>query len=384
MRARTLKRIGIGLAVIAVLAGGLVVASRVLDPVNVVYKRMKASSPYMFEEIDPALTETDPAGLIAIHTAQDVVAARRDLLGWTYGTAPAERRRAKLYNPRAGWSHASDISDWAGLGSVNQYYVNVRPDLISYAYLLKPRTDAEGAGKGKAIIYHNGMASTFVAARDWLEPLLEEGWTVLAFDQLGYGENSREIDCDKQADGKPAPEGAGCIANLHNDLALVDNPVALHVEPVLAGIDLLREQGFEQIDGLGFSAGAATMTFAAAVDTRLRRTVAAAGILPPYLREGQDELFGIAKELADNGPVSFLDLFILAGAGEGRAYLQLFNRYDRCCYRNVKGRHYEEAVKLALAGSGMGGGFSVAIDESHARHAISPFGARTVIDFLTD
>jgi hypothetical protein len=135
---------------------------------------------------------------------------------------------------------------------------------------------------------------------------------------------------------------------------------------------------------LGFSAGAATLTFAAAIDTRLRRTVAGAGILPPYLREGQDALFGIAKELADNGPVSFLDLFILAGAGEGRAYLQLFNRYDRCCYRNLKGRHYEEAVKMALAGSGTGGRFSVTIDESHARHSISPLGARTVIDFLTD
>jgi hypothetical protein len=251
MRAKGLKRIGIALSVFLVLAGGLVVASRVLDPVNVLYKRMKASSPYTFEEINPALTETDPAGLIAIHSAEDVAAARQDLLGWIYGTAPAERRRAKLYDPGAGWSHASEISDWDGLGSVTQYYINVRPDLISYAYLLKPRENAEGAGKGKAIIYHNGMASTFVAARDWLEPLLEEGWTVLAFDQLGYGENSREIDCDKQADGKPAPEGAGCIANLHNDLALVDNPVALHVEPVLAGIDLLRGTGIRTNRRLG-------------------------------------------------------------------------------------------------------------------------------------
>ena len=384
MRGKALKRIGIGMAVILVLAGGLVAASRFLDPVNLVYKRMKASSPYVFDEIDPALAVTDPAGFIAIHTADQVAAARRAMLGWTYGTDPAKRRPAKLYDPRVGWSHAAEISGWDGLGQVTQYYINVRPDLISYAYLLKPREDAEGVGKGKAIIYHNGMASTFVAARDWLEPLLEEGWTVLAIDQLGYGENTRELNCDKQADGSAVPEGEDCFANLHNDLAHVDNPVALHVEPVLAGVDLLQEQGFGQVDALGFSAGAATVTFAAAIDTRLRRTVAAAGILPPYLREGQDALFGIAKELADNGPMSFLDLFILAAAGEGRAYLQLFNRYDRCCYRNVKGRHYEEAVQKALAGTKVGGSFTVTIDESHARHVISSRGANAVIDFLTD
>ncbi|RVU36779.1 alpha/beta fold hydrolase [Hwanghaeella grinnelliae] len=384
MRAKALKRIGIGLAIIVVLAGGVLIAARTLDPINVYYKRLKASSPYQYEEINPDLLKTDPAALITIDTAEDVAAARQALLGWIYGTDPAERRVAKLYYPRAGWSHASEILDWDGLGGVAQYYINVRPDLISYAYLLTPLDGNSGPGAGKAVIYHNGMASTFVAARDWLEPLLKQGWTVLAFNQLGYGESARELHCDKQADGSAVPEGVPCLANLQLDLAQLDTPVALHVEPVLAGVDLLKGLGFAQIDALGFSAGAATVTFAAAIDPRLRRTVAAAGILPPYLREGQDELFGIARELAESGPISFLDLFILAGAGEGRAYHQLFNRYDRCCYRNVKGRHYEEVVKKALAGAGEGGQFTVTIDESHARHAISSGGARAVIDFLTD
>lgn len=384
MAARLGRRIGIGLAVILVLAGGLAVASRVLDPVNVLYKRMKASSPYIYEEIDPALTGTDPSGLITLHSAEDISAARHALLGWVYGTVPPARRKAKLHNPYAGWSHAPEIADWKGLGSVGQYYINVRPDVISYAYLLRPLDGAGGPGAGKAIIYHNGMASTFAAARDWLEPLLDAGWTVLAFDQLGYGENTREVTCDRQADGSPIAAGTRCLANLHSDLALIDNPVALHVEPVLAGLDLLESLGFDEVDALGFSAGAATVTLAAAIDTRLRRTVAAAGILPPYLREGQDQLFGIARELAENGPISFLDLFILAGSGEGRLYQQLFNRYDRCCFRNVKGRHYEGAVKEALDGSGAGGGFAVTIDESHARHAISAAGAATVLDVLSD
>ncbi len=384
MRARVFKRIGMAVAVVLVLAGGLVVASRVLDPVNILYKRLKAESSYVYEEIDPALTKTDPASLITLHSAEDVAAARQALLGWVYGTEPPSRRVAELYNPHAGWSHASEIENWRGLGTVAQYYITVRPDVISYAYLLAPKPGTTGPGTGKAVLYHNGMASTFVAARDWLEPLLEAGWTVLAFDQLGYGENAREVRCDKQADGSPVPDGTQCLANLHNDLALIDNPVALHVEPVLAGVDLLESLGFEHVDAVGFSAGAATVTFAAAIDTRLRRTIAAAGILPPYLREGQDQLFGIAKELAESGPISFLDLFVLAGGGEGRLYQQLFNRYDRCCFRNIKGKHYETVVKKAILEVDAGGVFAATIDESHARHGISSAGVETILDVLSD
>lgn len=386
------KRIGIALVALLVLAGALVAAARFLEPVNVFYKRMKVSSPYVFEEVDPALTATDPTSLISIRTAKDAAAARTALTGWIYGTEDGTRVPGTLYDPRAGWSHQNLISDWEGFGGVAQYYINVRPDLISYAYLISPAEPDRGIGAGKAVIYHNGMASSFVAARPWLEPFLKAGWTVLAFDQLGYGENTREILCDKPADGAVLPDRRSCIANLQLDLNRINNPVALHVEPVLAGVDLLQSLGFQEIDAFGFSAGAATITFAAAIDPRLRRTVAAAGILPPYLREGQDQLFGIAKELADKGPVSFLDLFVLAGggpgsgaaSGKGRAYRQLFNRFDRCCFRNLKGKHYEDAVKNVIDHAGIGGGFSVVIDESHARHAISSDGARSILDFLRD
>ena len=188
---------------------------------------------------------------------------------------------------------------------------------------------------------------------------------MLAFDQLGYGENSREVPCDL-----PPDPSRPCKANLHSDLARITSPVALHVEPVLAGVDFLEERGFATIDALGFSAGAATVTFAAAIDPRIRRTAAVAGILPLYLREGQDRVFGISEALATSGPVSYLDLFILTASGEGRRYLQLFNRFDRCCFRNLKGRHYEAALKDRVAALG-GGGFSVHIDESHARHTVS-------------
>lgn len=336
-------------------------AVRSIDALNVPYKRLKADSPYIYEELRPELAAVDPGSRITIGSPQEVAAKRAALRGWIYGAADGERRVSRLYEPGLGSPHLLQIADWEALGWVRQLFINVRPESLSYAYLLAPAANANG----KALIYHHGMASDFRSARAWLEPFLADGWHVLAFDQLGYGENSRDIPCDF-----PPDPAVPCKANLQADLDRIESPVALHVEPVVAGVDYLAERGFETIDAMGFSAGAATVTFAAAIDPRIGRTAAVAGILPPYLREGQDRVFGIAEALADSGPVSFLDLFILSAAGEGRRYLQIFNRYDRCCFRNVKGRHYEAALRDRMAALG-DGRFSVHIDENHARHTVS-------------
>jgi len=58
--------------------------------------------------------------------------------------------------------------------------------------------------------------------------------------------------------------------------------------------------------------------------------------------------------------------------------LQVFNRFDRCCYSNTKGKLYEKAVKDAARLAG-GGQFDVLIDETHARHKISDYAMETIL-----
>ena len=74
-----------------------------------------------------------------------------------------------------------------------------------------------------------------------------------------------------------------------------------------------------------------------------------------------------------------LDLFTLGASGKDRGQLQIFNRYDRCCYNNRKGTLYETAVAEAVREIGQGGGFGVFIDESHADHRFSTIALATVL-----
>ena len=246
-----------------------------------------------------------------------------------------------------------------------------RQGLLSFFYLLEPKRPA---GK-RGVIYHNGFAGTSVQSAALLDALLEAGATVIAIDQLCYGDNACNAPCGP---GHP-PD---CLANLQFGLAKMQTPLRDHVEPVRAAADLLFSRGAAEVDAVGFSAGAGTVTLVAAVDTRIRRSVAAAGVLPYYLREGQDAPIGIADYAPLQEMASMMDLFLLSAAGKGRAHLHLFNRFDRCCFRNVKGRLYEPTLRERLAAIGIGGAFSVAIDETHARHAISGHGVATILSFL--
>lgn len=365
-------RLGGGVVLIFLMLGLLVLGVRQHDGLNALYKRLKTADPYVFEEVRPELVSIDPADFLTVQTPEAVEEMRHRLAALVYGAGG----RAPVV-PRYDYSETTitiGLSNLAGVSRVIRYYLSHRPGVLSYLYLLKP----EEPVAGRALIYHHGFAGNFLQHSDFLEKALSEGFTIVALDQFGYGENAREAPCEFD----PDPE---CQANLQYDLEKLNTPLAIHLEPVLAGVDLLVSQGaaVETVDAIGFSAGAGTIVLAATVEPRLRRTVAVAGTLPYYLREGQDAPIGVADYPPLRAAAGMMDQYLLGAVGEGRAQLHLFNRYDRCCFRNGKGGLYSPVLEERLTRLDLGGRFEVAIDETHARHKISDWGAKTVLSFLT-
>jgi hypothetical protein len=104
----------------------------------------------------------------------------------------------------------------------------------------------------------------------------------------------------------------------------------------------------------------------AALDPRIVKSYPVAGVLPIGLRHGDKERAAPQYYPPMLAAASYLDMFVLASDRPGRSQMQFFNRYDRCCFNNVRGKLYEKIVA-----SHAEGGFSVLIDETHARHKIS-------------
>lgn len=349
---------------------GLIIAAQVNDRVNMLYKRLKTSDRYVFEEVRPELAAQDPLQFLSITTADQVAEKRRALSALVYGTdgtrQPVAAQRidgdSLLRDQAAQFAHSRGVA---------RYYLTPKTGVLSFFYVLLPEQD----NPTKAVIYHHGFAGSFVQRQDFIEDLLAQGYVVVAIDQLCYGENAREAPCEISDD----PD---CRANLQFHMDKLIAPLAMHVEPVRAAIDLLQDQGVEDFAAVGFSAGAGTVILSAALDTRITRSVGIAGVLPYYLREGQDAPIGIAQYQPLRQRASMMDLFLMGAVGEGRAQKHIFNRYDRCCFRNVKGLLYQPALEGRVEAFGLGGDFSVAIDETHARHTVSPWASQVVIDFL--
>lgn len=350
--------------------GLLVVFVRTNDAAFTVYKRLKAQDQYVYEEVRPSLVAQDPATFISIRTPADVLTYRETLKRLVYGGEG--QRLAETPIPADSDSPVLDaVRQFSGVAEAHRFALEVRPGLYSYIYLMVPANPMPHRG----LIYHHGFAGSFPQRQDLIEAALKKGLTVIVMDQLAYGENAGEAPCD-------FPAGADCQANLQFDLTKLKNPLAIHVEPVRVAIDLMNERGINDVTVVGFSAGSGTIVLTAALDDRIQTSIAVAGTLPYYLREGQDAPIGVANYTPLRDAMSLMDLYILGASGGGRMQTHLFNRYDRCCFRNVKGLLYEPVISDRLKELDLDGQFQIRIDESHARHGISKWGIAMIFTLM--
>jgi len=348
----------VAVLLLAALAGAVLSAINYVDPVRIQYKRLTADSPTTYDEIDPRYLETDPAGLITVHDRASLAAARtrlRDAI-WGPGGAGADRRA-----DRVGTATLPGFADAENLERIEELTAQVYR-YTAHAYHLVPRR-----GNGALVVYSHGYAGTFEMHARHLKRLVAAGYGVLAFNYPGYGEGGFPGDYAHQG-----------------FLDVEPYPLRILVEPVVMGLNRLLDDGrYQRAHMIGFSAGGWLTSLVAAADPRIATSVPVAGVYPLYLHAGlkrQPPPEHVHPPL--NQVAGYLDMFVMAASDPGRAQLQVFNRYDRCCYRNRKGKLYEAAVRDAVAAVGAGGGFEVWIDETHPHHHISDKAMDVVMEVL--
>ena len=365
IKKRIVKRLVIGVAALAALGGVVEILIHRYDPTRILYKRLKADNAYVYDEINPKFLETDPRSLLSVATLGEVAILRARLINLIWGGAgfPAGVQPVMVESAIS----VERLDDLPNLASIDRLTVDMGRDVRSYLYLLKPANNAAG----KLVIYHHGFAGDIRDVPAVLGGFLARGYAVLGINMMAYGGNSYSVRSAK-----------GETLNLHFDLDKIERPLRYHFEPLVVGVNyLLRAGGYRSINMVGFSAGAFFTTVMAAIDGRISRSYLVAGVYPIYPREGPE----IQPYLPSYYPpllsrASYLELFTLGASGPGRRQLQIFNRYDRCCYKNRKGKLYESAVAEAVREIGDGGGFGVFIDESHADHRLSMTALEAILD----
>jgi hypothetical protein len=246
---------------------------------------------------------------------------------------------------------------------------------------------------GRLVIVHNGhsCALTENGVRETIAALLAANYAVLAV----FMPRLTPYDC------AAAPHDP-----LFTDPALAPafgSPLRYFLEPVAASINYLRMRSqvdhfplYREIDMVGISGGGWTTTVYAALDTRIRVSVAVAGTMPLYSRAGSS-MGDLEQTLDDFYRIAgYPDLYLLGSRTLGRSQVWLLNRHDTCCfgeradmYRDPAERpwdevvrDYEAEVRQGLVGPAPAGTFRLVIDETAESHLISPFAIDVILSEL--
>ncbi|MEQ8603736.1 MAG: hypothetical protein RIB45_10480 [Marivibrio sp.] len=367
---RRIALCALALTLAALLA--LVWYARKTEEGYILYKRLFAESEFIYDDVRPEIEAVDPASLIRPEDAPALAAIRADVIAAIWGEAglPAARGPAQVTpHDQAAYGLGRAVS---GL-QVERVEIPIEANYQSVGWILTPPD-----GTGRAVIYNHGYAGDVSQAQPLIDRLLRAGFTVAALNFPGYAENAYQ----RYDHPRFGP------INFDHDFLLffADRPLRFYIEPpIVVANHLRRAHGARSVDVIGFSAGGWVSATAAAVDPRFARSASVASFLPLYMRDRTNSGEWTPPHLYPPllQATNYLEIPLLAAVGEDRAYLQIFNRYDRCCYRNRLGRLYEPAIKARLETLGQGGAFQVLLDESHARHEVSAWSGERLVDFLT-
>lgn len=175
----------------------------------------------------------------------------------------------------------------------------------------------------------------------------------------------------------------------HDQMRLLEtadfNPLILFVEPIACLVNYFsRGAGYLRISQIGVSGGGFVSTLSAALDPRIANTYSVSGVYPAFLRfanprTSSGDYEQVNRSFLDHG--SDIDLYIMAAAGEGREYVQIFNEFDPCCYAGRRFQSYSGIVSAHVEELASGR-FEAWLDVGNFEHLISTSAVQKILGRL--
>jgi hypothetical protein len=345
----------------------------------------------------------DPDSEIHIHTRADAKALRQRIIKyfWADGKLPLkelpsvsavpltpELERTLETRVPERWVKSPSEPIIPGLvGRVEKLVVNVDFDYHSTAYLLYPTNAVDSA---RLLIIHQGhQGGVMDGIGDLANRALAEGFQVLLMQMPMAGWNTDNVL--NLHTGKVTIVNRGSIIDDHTRLvAAVEgqggSALRFFVEPAIVCVNYFVRQNPKHgiIAMAGLSGGGWTTDLVPAIDTRISVSIPVAGSCPWYCQrpvppgtprgDGEQSLPAMWEKTA-----SYLDVYILAGYGEGRKRIQVLCEFDSLCIAAVAGsKTYKRALSRVMKALGAGES-DVVVDRNEQNHRISKWAIENVI-----
>jgi len=306
--------------------------------------------------------EVDVSSLIHIQNPDDIVNARIFLINYIWGYD------ALQYNtlPDKIEKNISDnrFSDLRNLKQIDKITLLMDHGVNSEAYLFFP-----SSSNNKLVIYHQGHGGDFILGKNTIQYFLDNDYSVLAFSMPLIQPNNQPI--------VNLENFGNLILDSHDDFKFLEfegfSPIKFFVEPITTSLNYMDETyDFESYDMVGISGGGWTTVLYSAIDTRISKSYPVAGSAPMYLKINNEKNLGDYEQIVPElyNKVGYLDLYIMSSYGDDRGQLQIFNKYDPCCFSGLGFQTYEFEIKNVISKLEKGT-FNIFLDEINKKHSIS-------------
>ena len=317
-----------------------------------------------FFEIDPVYLQTNPNNFYHFQTMADAFALRAQVINfvWNQSTLPFDLPDNVQQSVSID-STDLDTTGMTNLSRIDRLDINTEGN-GTHVYVLWPSTS-----NSRLVLYHGGHddALGYSGGSHVIRLLIKRGYTILAFHMPNFGPNTPP-----------------------NTLPSHDHQMAFKffLHPVNVALNHMTQPGmpvWSDITMTGVSGGGWTTMLYSAVDPRIKTSIPVAGPLPHYLlvvpptppcvawpyELGEYELGGPGT----NSPISafydytasLLDLYALGALESGRTEVQVFNRFDQCCFGGVRYQTYSNSLINKINGIG-GGQVAFRLDSTEYAH----------------
>jgi hypothetical protein len=265
--------------------------------------------------------------------------------------------------------------DFLNLERIDQINIEMEYGINSISYLFIPESS-----NNKLIIYHQGHGGDFYKGKKTIQFFLEKNYSVLAFSMPLLGMNDQPL---------VEISNIGTIKlTSHEHLRFLESsnlsPIKFFIEPIVISLNYLdKNYNFLSYDMIGISGGGWTVTLYSAIDDRISKTYSIAGSVPIYLRSINENRGDYEQWLPELYQIAnYLDLYIMSSYGEDKKFIQIFNKYDSCCFSGELYQTYENQIKELLFVLNNDGDFDIFLDDTHKTHKISDYALEIIIQSM--
>ncbi|MDC0186970.1 hypothetical protein OAJ08_02150 [Candidatus Nitrosopelagicus sp.] len=263
-------------------------------------------------------------------------------------------------------------SNLQNLNSIDKLTIEMEYGVNSIAYHFTPIEN-----NGKLIIYHQGHRGDFFEGKNTIEYFLKHNFSVVAFSMPLVGMNSQPII--------EHPTFGNFKIQSHNQLEFLESedfsPIKFFVEPIIVVMNYFdNDYDFNSYHMVGISGGGWTTVIVSAIDERIVESYSIAGSYPIFLRSAPENVGDYEQHNSDLYEIAnYLDLYVMASTGQDRKFIQIFNKYDPCCFSGTSFDAYEENIKNIVSNIGTGY-FDIFLDDTHKEHIISENSLEIIIN----